>query len=306
VAKALATFAPFLSEELYRNLVVAVNPRAPESVHFTDFPEGDPQVVDPRLAAGMAAVRELASLGHSARGEASVKVRQPLSRAVLLVPEDLQDAVEELADILADELNVDDLEFAEDASELVRVALRPNFRTAGPDFGPRVQALASYLSSLDAATCTDVAATLEDGMELDIELATEDGGVETLRLGPEHVEIRREPAEGTAFAYEAPFGVSLDLEITAELKRAGFVREFVHLVQGLRRDAGLEVTDRIALIVAGPNEALDAIRENTDDVAEELLATSVDVGGLPGDDAKTVTVDGTDITVALRKDDSEG
>jgi isoleucyl-tRNA synthetase len=169
-----------------------------------------------------------------------------------------------------------------------------------------VQALASYLSSLDASTCADVAATLEDGMEVDVELATDDGGVETLRLGPEHVQIRREPAEGTAFAYEAPFGVSLDLEITPELKRAGFVREFVHLVQGLRREAGLEVTDRIALVVAGPDEALAALREHTDEIAEELLATSVDIGGEPGGDAKTVSVDGTGVTVALRKDDADG
>jgi isoleucyl-tRNA synthetase len=326
LSKLLAPFAPFLSEELYRNLVVAVNEHATPSVHLTDFPAGDPQIVDPRLAAGMAAVRELASLGHSARADASMKVRQPLGRALLLVPEDLQDAVEEVADILADELNVDELEFAHDASDLVRVTLRPNFRTAGPDFGPRVQALASYLSSLDAATCSDVAATFEDGMEVDIELPATDGGVETagglggsptevIRVGPEHVEIRREPAEGTAFAYEPPFGISLDLEITPELRREGFVREFVHLVQGLRRDAGLDVTDRISLVVAGPDDALTALREHETDVAEELLATSVDIAGgpgvspgasgQPGESGRVISVDGTDVTVAIAKADAE-
>jgi isoleucyl-tRNA synthetase len=303
VSQLLAPFAPFLSEELYRNLVVELNERAAESVHLTDFPQGDPQVVDPRLAAGMAAVRELASLGHSARAEAGVKVRQPLGRAVLLVPEDLQDAVEELAEVLADELNVKELEFAEDASDLVRVTLRPNYRTAGPDFGPRVRALAQYLGTLDAQTCSDVAATLEDGLDVDVELPGGDDGSpsETVRLSPDHVEVRREPAEGTAFAYEPPFGISVDLDITPELRREGLVREFVHQVQTVRRDAGFEVTDRIEIALAATDDALAALREHEDYVAEELLATVVDLGGQVGEDARRISVDGTEISVAVRK-----
>jgi isoleucyl-tRNA synthetase len=307
VSKMLAPFAPFLSEELYRNLVVAVNDRAAESVHLTDFPQGDPMVVDPRLAAGMAAVRELASLGHAARAEAGVKVRQPLGRAVLLVPEDLQDAVEEVGEILADELNVAELEFAEDTSELVRVTLRPNYRTAGPDFGPRVRQLATYLSSLDAATCSDVATTLEDGLEVEVDLPSEDGtSSEAVRISPDHVEIRREPAEGTVFLYEAPFGISVDLEITPELRHEGFVREFVHLVQGMRREEGLEVSDRIELVVAGPDEALAALREHEDYVAEELLAVKIDVGGQLAGEPKRMSVDGTELSVSLRKATEQG
>jgi isoleucyl-tRNA synthetase len=300
LAKLLSPFAPFLADALYRNLVVEINAHAPESVHFTDFPEGDPHVVDPRLAAGMAATRELASLGHSARADAGVKVRQPLGNAVLLVPEDLQDAVEEIGDVLADELNIKELTFAEDASELVRVTLRPNFRTAGPDFGPRVRALASYLGGLDAQTCADVAVTLEDGLEVEIDLPAEDGSTETVRLGPEHVEIRREPAEGTVFAYEPPFGISLDLEITPELRREGLAREFVHQVQLLRRNAGLEVTDRIALVAAGSGDAIDALREHEEYIAEEVLAVDVTIGG-ETEGGHTVSIDGIDVSVKLTK-----
>ena len=145
----------------------------------------------------------------------------------------------------------------------MRVTLRPNYRTAGPDLGPRVRAFAAYLEGLDAQTCTDVAETLEQGMEVDIEL--DDG--ERFASSPEHVEIRREPAEGTAFAYEPPFGISLDLEITPKLRREGLVREFVHQAQIVRREAGLEVTDRITVAVAGPDDALAALREHTDYVA---------------------------------------
>ncbi|MEX2394982.1 MAG: DUF5915 domain-containing protein, partial [Actinomycetota bacterium] len=298
-SKLLAPFAPFLADALYRNLVVSVNPDAPESVHLTDWPVGDPQQVDARLAAGMAAVRELASLGHSARGEANVKIRQPLGHAVLLAPEDLQDAIEELADILADEMNVDDMSFAEDAENLVKTRLRPNYRTAGPDLGPKVRAFASYLEGLDEQTVVQVAETLEEGVEVDIELP----GGETIRVGGEHIEIRREPAEGTAFAYEPPFGVSLSLEITPELKRQGLVREFVHAAQLIRREFSLEVTDRIALDIAGPADALEALRSHEDYVTEELLAEKVSFSESLGElaDCRTISVEGAELRVRITK-----
>jgi isoleucyl-tRNA synthetase len=244
----------------------------------------------------MASVRELASLGHSARREAGIKVRQPLHRAVLLVPEDLRDAVAEIADVLADELNVEELEFAEDAGELVRVTVRPNFRTAGPEFGPRVQDLAKYFSSLDEQTTADVVTTLEEGIEVDVD----PGNGELMRVGPDHVEIRREPAEGTAFAYEAPFGVSLDLDITPDLRREGLVREFVHQVQLVRRDLGLDVTDRISLAISGPEELLAAVREHEEYLAEELLATTVEFG-VASEGSRTVSVDGSEANVSLAK-----
>jgi isoleucyl-tRNA synthetase len=303
VSKLIAPFAPFLADAIYRNLVTTVNPDAPESVHLAEFPHGDPHVVDPRLAAGMAAVRELASLGHSARADAGVKVRQPLGRAVLLVPEDLQDAVEELADVLGDEMNTYELEFAEEAGDLVKVTLRPNYRTAGPELGANVRPFAQALEALDTSAIAEMAATLEQGLEVDVDLPSG----QTVRVGPEHIEIRREPAEGTAFAYEPPFGVSLDLEISAELRREGLVREFVHAVQVVRRDAGLEVTDRVDLTVAGADEVLAALREHEDYIAEELLANNIVIGPpeTPDGEARTVTIDvlgeGAELRVLLKK-----
>ncbi len=294
----LAPFAPFLSEVLYRNLVCEVNPSAPASVHFSDFPEGDPGVVDPRLAAGMAAARELASLGHSARSEARVKVRQPLARAVLLVPWDLRDAVEDVTELLADELNVDELEFAEEVGDLVRVTLRPNYPTAGPEFGARVGALARALSALESEQADELAASLEEGAEVEVEVDTDEG---SLRVAIDHVEIRREPAEGTAFAYEAPFGVSLDLDITAELRREGLAREFVHLLQSVRRELGLDVSDRVVVSVHGPDEIISALREHADYVTEELLATSLEFREPEPETARTVGLDGTELRVGVRK-----
>ncbi len=296
----LAPFAPFLSETLYRNLVHEVNPSAPPSVHLTDFPEGDPVVVDARLASGMAAARELASLGHSARSEARVKVRQPLARAVVLVPDDLRDAVEDVAELLADELNVGEISFAEDVGSLVRVTLRPDYPTAGPELGPRVGSLAKALAALDDEQSQGLAATLEDGREVEL-----DTDVGRLRVAPELVEIRREPAEGTVFAYEAPFGVSLDLDISPELRREGIAREFVHQVQSVRRDLGLDVSDRVVLTVHGPDEVVAALREHHDYVTEEILATAMEIlepDQMPADvPSRTISLDGTDVVVAVRK-----
>ena len=296
LTKLMASFTPFLADAMYRNLVSAVNSNAPESVHLTDFPQTDPHQFDPALSAGMAAVRELASLGHSARRAAGVKVRQPLSRAVVLVPFDLVDAVADLAEILADEINVDDVEFAEEASDLVKVTLKPNFPVAGPDFGPRVGALAKALAAMPADEAAAFASSLEQGDEMDVDV----GDGQTLRVGLDHVEVRREPAEGTAFAYEAPFGVSLDLEITPDLRREGLAREFVHQVQSLRRELGLDVTDRIELAVAGSEEVLAALREYEDYVSEELLATALRIGEA-GEAAKTLSVDGTEVAVTAKK-----
>ncbi|MCA1830954.1 MAG: DUF5915 domain-containing protein, partial [Actinobacteria bacterium] len=293
----LAPFAPFLAEDLYRNLVTEVNPDATPSVHLTDFPEGDPELVDPRVQAGMASARELASLGHSARRTAGVKVRQALRQAVLLVPWDLRDAVEDVAGLLAEELNVKELTFAEEASELVRTTLRPNFATAGPDLGQRVRDLARALQSLSVEEADEMASTLEQGLEVEIAI----DGAEPLRIGPEHIEIRREPAEGTAFAYEPPFGVSLDLEITPELRREGLAREFVHHVQTVRREGGLEVTDRVSLAVTGPQEVLDALQEYEPYIKDELLATSVGYAAGELDGGKSVNVDGTPVSVLVTK-----
>ncbi len=293
----LAPFAPFLSETLYRNLVSEVNPSAPISVHLSDFPGGEPEQVDPRLAAGMAAARELASLGHSARGTAGFKVRQPLGHAVLLVPEDLRDAVEDVAELLAEELNVAEFSFAEDAGEVVRLTLRPNYRSAGPELGPRVRELAKSLEALDSQACAELAAKLDEGADIDIEVT--DG--ENLRISPEHIEIRREPAEGTAFAYEPPFGVSLDLTITTELRREGLAREFVHQVQTVRRDIGLDVTDRITLSVVASDELKEALREHDTYVAEELLATDFEFPESAGEGWRTIEVEGAEVAVSITK-----
>jgi isoleucyl-tRNA synthetase len=293
LTKVMAPFTPFIAESMYRNLVCMVNDRAPESVHLCDFPKADASLIDPALASGMAAARELVSLGRSARTDARVKVRQPLAGAVLLAPPDLQMDLEPVLDLVSEELNVRELSFASDTGDLVRATLRPNYETAGPDFGSRVRELAAALAAAGPAAA-DMAEALEIGQDVDIDLP--DG--EIVRLSPEHVEIRREPAEGTAFAYAAPFGVSLDLEITDDLRREGTARELVHQLQGLRRAGGLEVTDRVRVRLAAPSEVTDALRAHENYVIEELLAAELEItGDVP--DGATLQVEGHEVRAAL-------
>jgi isoleucyl-tRNA synthetase len=217
-----------------------------------------------------------------------------LARAVLLVPWDLRDAVEEVAELLADELNVGELEFADEVGDLVRVTLRPNYPTAGPEFGSRVGALARALAALTSEQADHMASSLEEGSDLEVD--TDEG---QMRVAIDHIEIRREPAEGTAFAYEAPFGVSLDLEITPELRREGLAREFVHLLQSVRRDLGLDVSNRIVLAVHGSDDVVSALREHADYIKEELLATELAFREPEAETARVVSLEGTELRVGV-------
>ncbi|HVL81390.1 MAG TPA: isoleucine--tRNA ligase [Actinomycetota bacterium] len=297
LARVLAPFAPFIAEAMYRNLVVGVNPQAPDSVHLTDFPRAESRLIDPALAETMAVARTLVSLGHSARSDAQVKVRQPLSEAVLLVPAEYRADAERAADLIAEELNVRRISFAEDVGTLVHVSLRPNYRVAGPELGPRVGMLAKALVDPQVHNvAAEVADTLEAGQAVDIDL--DDGTV--VRVTIDHVDIRREPAEGTAFAYQAPYGVSLNLELDDELRAEGIARELVHQLQNLRKAQGREVTDRVSLALAGPDEVMRAVRAHEAYVAEEVLATELTLDASLADGADTIAVEGHEVRVELR------
>lgn len=298
LSKLLAPFAPFISESIYRNLVAEVNSSAPESVHLADWPHIDSKLIDPSLSEGMAVARTVASLGHSARASGGVKVRTPLQKAILIVPLEYQAATEQLSAIITDELNVRELEFASEASEFVKVTLRPNYRTAGPDFGDKVSSLAKALADPRiASVASEMAETLEMGQDVDVDL---DSG-EVLRVSPEHIEVRREPEQGTAFAYQAPYGVSLSLDRTPELLREGIARELVHQLQGERKTLGLEVTDRITLSIMGPEEFLDAVSEHSNAISEELLCTALSFEAGDEDSVRSLSIDGHGVRVWMSR-----
>ena len=262
----LAPFCPFVADRMWRELTGADHA---DSVHLADWP-ADPEAlagpVDRTLEEEMSLARRLTSLGRAARAEAGVKVRQPLARALVYLPPG-SPAV--LTEVVTDELNVDALDVVESLSDVLRFELVPNFRQLGPRLGRRVQDLRAALGAMDAA---QAAARLETAGSLTVELA--DGPVE---LTVDDVELRVHPQSGFAVSREGGEVVALDLTVDDGLRRRGLAREVVRLVNDLRKETGLEISDRIRLWVSG----LDGIEDLWPQLAREVLAVEVRRG--PGE-----------------------
>jgi len=238
----------------------------------------------------MGAVRLTVELGRAARAQAKAKVRQPLRRAVIVANDAERAAIEARAGLVTSELNVKELDFVTDESELVSYTAKPNYRALGPRFGKRMPQVAAAVEALDAA---HVARVMADGGEVGINV---EGDEHT--LGPEEITLALEPLEGYEVEAEAGHAVALQLELDDELRREGLAREIVHAVQNARKEAGLEITDRIALGLGGDPELLDAARAHQDYLAGEVLATSVEYDVAEG---ASLRVDGRDLTLAVSR-----
>jgi len=262
----LAPFCPFLADRMWRELTGAP---AESSVHLADWVTLDHRAVrdggpiDAGLESEMALARRLTSLGRAARGEAGVKVRQPLARALVALRPGSPAILES---IVADELNVDEVVVAAELGEVLRFELIPNFKLLGPRLGAAVRELKTALSKLDSSAA---AAALEAGDTILVPLA--DGPVE---LGPDDVELRVKGQPGFAVSREGGEVVALDLAIDEGLARRGLTRDAVRLVQELRKTVGLDVSDRIVLNLDG----IDELREFGGEIGREVLATKVVFG----------------------------
>ncbi len=294
-AALLAPFTPFLAEEIHLNLAGGEAEDLgglPDSVHLRDFPEPDAALADPELEAAMEAVRLTVELGRAARAQAKAKVRQPLRRAVIVANDAEREAISARAELVRAELNVKELDFVEEESELVSYAVKPNYRALGPRFGKRMPQVAAAVEALDPA---HVARVMADGGQVGINV---DGDEHT--IGVEEVSLALQPLEGYEVEAEAGHAVALQLELDDDLRREGLAREIVHAVQNARKQAGLEITDRIQLALGGDEELLQAARAHEDYLSGEVLATTVayDAG-----DGVTAKLDGKDLRIAVQRSD---
>ena len=264
----LAPFCPFVADAMWRALNGADET---QSVHLADWPTGGEESIDRELEAQMELARRLTSLGRAARGEAGVKVRQPLSRALVFLP---PGAPAILRDIVAEELNVDEIDMADELGEVLQFELVANFRTLGPRLKERKQYLKPALAALDGVAA---AAALEAGQSITLDLP---GG--SIELGPDDVQLRVRGQQGFAVSREGGEVVALDLTLDNALRHRGLAREVVRLLQDLRKNSGLDVSDRIHLNLVG----LDMIAEHFDYIAREVLAVSIETG--PGEGEGTV------------------
>ena len=293
--KLLAPFLPLTTEAMYQNLVRSADPDAPLSIHHHFYPQADAAALDHRLLNKMRLVIDAAALGRSARGSADVKLRQPLARARVFVGSEEQRAdLEELADVLAEEINVKAIEIVSEVGELVSYKLLPNNRTLGPKLGPRFPAARAALAQLDAA---EAATTLLAGRPLELAV---DGQMVT--LGGDDVLVQTESRGGLAVASDKGVTVAVDPHLTPALVQEGYARDLVRTVNALRKDAGLDISDRIELAYTAEGEVAAALVNFADFIRAETLATRLTPGVLAGEGFRQrVTVGDAQVELALRK-----
>ncbi len=296
LARLLAPFTPFLAEALYRNLEAGRTPGAADSVHLAAWPEADASAADEQLSRDMALVRRMVSLGRGARAKAGVKVRQPLARAVL-VPRSASEAaaLERLAPHAAGELNVRSVEVAADPGDRVEYALRPNLPALGPRYGREVGRIRAALAAADARA---LVAEMRSGGSLRL------GGFE---LSASDLLVDVAAAEGWSAAEDAGYSALVETALTPELEAEGLARDVVRRVQELRREAGLDVADRIHLRHDAAPGLREAIEAHAAWIAGETLARTLEPlggpegGGEPPADAAAseTAVEGLALRLAL-------
>jgi isoleucyl-tRNA synthetase len=267
----MAPFVPFISEHVYQNLVRSIHADAPISIHMSDWPEADPARDDDELLYDIGVVQKVVGLARAARGQSGVRTRQPLSRLLVRAPDDRSAAaLEGHRDQVLEELNVKEMEFIARDAGLVNYRIKPNLPKLGKTYGKLVPKIREALQDADGAA---IASATSRGEHFDIEL---DG--QTISLGEDDVLIETSSAKGYACGEEGGFLTALDTTLTDELVREGVARELIRTVQEARKQAGLEVSDRIVLGVTGSSGVEDALAEYRDYLMSETLATAWQTG----------------------------
>ncbi|MCK5329273.1 MAG: class I tRNA ligase family protein, partial [Candidatus Latescibacteria bacterium] len=290
LVQVIAPIMPFFSEEIYRNLTLS-DPSTPESVHLCDYPEPNETLLDEVLMEDMASVIRIVSLGRAARKNAGLKVRQPLSeiRVVPKAPEE-PGRIERLKGQITEELNVKEVVWVEDPTVFVDYVIRPNFRLLGAKYGRDLPAIRTAIESLDPE---DVAERVEQGSEI---VLTLNGRAVTLL--PEEVVVETKPKEGLSVSEEDGYVVALNTELTESLEDEGFARELVHKIQNMRKEAGFEVSDRIALSYRATPRLEQAIEAFRDYIRAETLCLKFETGD-EGDFIVSEKMNGQEARIAI-------
>ena len=289
LAKVIAPYTPFMAEMMYRNLVPAFYPEAPESVHLCDFPAADESLIDLDLQMSMYGVLMLVAAGRSARNAGNLKNRQPLAEMLVASTAPLG-LNEEMIAVVLDELNVKKMTFVEDGTSLLKYVLKPQLRTLGPKYGKRLGEITKFL-----ATC--------NGAE--VVAAVRGGGSYTIPLDPpvvlleEDLHFFTESPEGYSVAINCGIIVALDTRLTEELLNEGCERELVSKIQTMRKEAGFEVTDRIDVYFAAVEGRAKKML-SLSQFAGDVLANSVTEGSAEGF-TREVDVNGEKVTLTLVK-----
>ena len=261
--KIAAPFTPFVTDEIYQNLVVGLDKKAPESVHLSLWPEVNETEIDKKLEEEMSLAYKLVKLGRSSRNSVNIKNRQPLSEMLISI-DTLPKYYE---DIVKDELNVKNIKFGAEMSEYVDFEIKPNLPVLGKEYGKLIPRIREEISKLNQM---DLANKVKNGDTEYIEIDDTEIG-----LNSENLLVTMQGKEGFAFSGEGELGVVLDTNISDELREEGYVREVLSKVQNMRKEKGFEVLDRINLYVAGNSELEEVIRKNEELIKHDTLANKI-------------------------------
>ena len=259
-----APFVPFMTEEIYQNLVVSLDENAKESVHLCMWPEYDASKIDKKLEKEMDLAYTIVKLGRSARNSANIKNRQPLQK--MLISEKTLPTY--YGDIVKEELNIKEVDLGANMAEYVNFEIKPNLPVLGREYGRYIPKIKEEISKRDQM---ELALTVQNGGSEFVELADDI----TLELNSDNLLITMQGKEGFAFSGEGEIGVVLDTHITEELKEEGFLREILSKVQNMRKDNGLEVLDNITLYVAENEKLESVIKKNEEQIKKDTLAILV-------------------------------
>ena len=290
LTKLLAPFVPFVTEQMYQNLVrsAVAHPertltaqfavskwqsKEPLSVHHCDWPTANTSLMDKSLLADMAIGRTVVTLGHATRASSNLKVRQPLARALVVVAPDQQESVKRMSELIADELNVKAVELVANEADLITYKLLPNNKLLGPKLGPLFPKIRPALESTDPVAAVK---TLRSGGNLTLSV---DG--QTIDLAPDEVIVNPQPKSGFAVAFEGGVVVALDTVITPELRAEGLAREFVRRVQDLRKTGGFDISDRVVTYYTASADLAEAISKFGDYIKGETLSVDLVSGAAP-------------------------
>lgn len=299
VLKLMSPFAPFLSEELYKNLNGITKLEPHESVHLSRYPDVNENEIDSQLEERMALAEKIVYLARAMRVKSSIRVRQPLKRIIIPVSSPLmRETISQVENVILDEINVKSVMYVDDDSEFVNKGAKPNFKSIGPKFGKDVKVVAELIRSM---TSKDIG-VLEKNGKMDLRVETKNLGYQrAFHIVLDDVEIFSQELPGWLVESDGTLTVALDTELDEDLKREGIAREFVNRIQNLRKDAGFDVTDRITVKIDCPEEFSDAVTKLSNYIKSETLAVELSTRFGEGEFSEDVEVERLKFRISLSR-----
>ena len=289
ICKAAAPMIPFMTEEIYRNLVCSIDKTAPESIHLCDFPTVDAEMIDKDLEASMEEVLDIVVMGRAARNTANIKNRQPIGTMYVRAERPLDAMFQE---VVADELNVKNVEFKEDLSDFTSYTFKPQLKTVGPKYGKLLNGIRAHLAEINGR---EAMKELDNSGSLSFDI---DG--QNVVLSKEDLLIDTAQMEGYVTEEDSTVTVVLDTNLSEELIEEGFVREIISKIQTMRKEAGFEVMDKIVVYSMGNQKIEGYMKEYREEILSDVMASDIRFDEVKGY-TKEWSINGESVTLGVEK-----